>query len=106
MRPSFTGTGACLDNAQIESFFAMLKKELVYRTAFATRERARLAIFEFIEGYYNRWRLHSSLDYQHPRISKSRTWEGWRFRCSFLCPLNLYQFQSQPPRTQTSRAFA
>ena len=66
MRPSFTGTGACLDNAHIESFFATLKKKLVYRTSFATREEARLAVFEFIEGYYNRWRLHSSLGYQCP----------------------------------------
>lgn len=66
MRPSFTGTGACLDNAHIESFFATLKKELVYQTTFATREKARLAVFEFIEGYYNRWRLHSSLDYRSP----------------------------------------
>ncbi len=66
MRPSFTGTGACLDNAYIESFFATLKKELVYQTTFATREEARLAVFEFIEGYYNRWRLHSSLGYQSP----------------------------------------
>jgi putative transposase len=66
MRPSFTGTGACLDNAYIESFFATLKKELVYQSTFATREEARLAIFEFIEGYYNCWRLHSSLDYRSP----------------------------------------
>lgn len=66
MRPSFTGTGACLDNAHIESFFATLKKELVYQTTFTTREEARLAIFEFIEGYYNRRRLHSSLNYQSP----------------------------------------
>ncbi len=66
MRPSFTGTGACLDNAYTESFFATLKKELVYQITFATREEARLAVFEFIEGCYNRWRLHSSLGYQSP----------------------------------------
>lgn len=66
MHPSFTGTGACLDNAHIESFFATLKKELVYQTTFATREKARLAVFEFIEGYYNRWRQHSSLGYWCP----------------------------------------
>lgn len=66
MLPSFTGTGACLDNAYIESFFATLKKELVYQSNFATREEVRLAVFEFIEGYYNRWRLHSSLDYRSP----------------------------------------
>lgn len=72
MLPSFTGTGACLDNAHIESFFATLKKELVYQTTFATREEARLAIFEFIEGYYNRYRLHSSLGYQSPAAFEAR----------------------------------
>jgi putative transposase len=66
MKPSFTGTGACLDNAFIESFWATLKKELVYQTVFATREQARSAIFEFIEVFYNRYRLHSSLDYTSP----------------------------------------
>ena len=69
MRPSFTGTGACLNNAYngyIESFFATLKKELVYRTTFASRGKARLEVFEFIEVYYNRWRLHSSLGYESP----------------------------------------
>lgn len=72
MRPSFTGIGACLDNAYIESFFATLKKELVYQTTFTTREEARLAVFEFIEGYYNRWRLHSSLGYETPVGFESR----------------------------------
>lgn len=66
MLSSFTGIGACLDNAYIESFFATLKKELVYQSTFATREEARLAIFEFVEVYYNRWRLHSSLGYETP----------------------------------------
>jgi len=73
MQPSFTGTSTCLDNAHIESFFATLKKELVYQTTFATREEARLAVFEFVEGYskrrglpYNHWRLHSSLGYRSP----------------------------------------
>lgn len=66
MKPSFTGTGACLDNAFIESFWATLKKELVHQTTFATREEARAALFEFIEVFYNRYRLHSSLGYKSP----------------------------------------
>ena len=66
MQASFTGTGACLDNAIIESFWATLKKELVYQNQFKTRDEARLAIFEYIEVYYNRERLHSSLLYQTP----------------------------------------
>jgi putative transposase len=66
IRPSFTGTGACLDNAIIESFWATLKKELIYQYHFKTRDEARLAIFEYIEVFYNRERLHSSLLYQTP----------------------------------------
>ena len=66
MQASFTGTGACFDNAIIESFWATLKKELIYQTHFKTRDEARLAIFEYIEVFYNRERLHSSLLYQTP----------------------------------------
>lgn len=64
---SFTGTGACLDNAAIESFWATLKKELIYiKPIFKTRDEARAAIFQYIETYYNRARIHSSLDYRTP----------------------------------------
>ena len=66
MRPSFTGIGACLDNAYIESFFATLEKELVYQPSFTTREEARLAVSEFINMYYNSWQLHSSPGYRCP----------------------------------------
>jgi len=55
-----------LDNAYIESFFATLKKELVYQTSFENREAARSAVSEFILMYYNSWRLHSSLNYRCP----------------------------------------
>ena len=50
----------------IESFWASLKKELIYQCHFKTRAEARSAIFEYIEVYYNRERLHSSLLYQTP----------------------------------------
>ena len=49
-----------------ESFFAALKNELVYRTAFPTRENARRAVAEYIEVFYNRTRLHSGLGYRTP----------------------------------------
>ena len=66
-QPSFTAKGACLDNAEIESFWATLKKELIYlKPRFKTRDEARGAIFEYIETYYNRARIHSSLDYRSP----------------------------------------
>lgn len=73
IRASFTGTGACLDNAYIESFFATLKKELVYQTTFATRKQAASAIKDFILMYYNSWRLHSSLGYLCPNDFESGT---------------------------------
>jgi len=69
---SFTGKGACFDNAVIESFWATSKRELVHpRERFVTRDAARAAIFEFIEIYYNRERLHSSLGYQTPEVYES-----------------------------------
>ena len=56
----------CWDNAVAESFFATLKTELVYRSAWPTRGAVRGAIFEFIEVFYNRRRLHSALGYCSP----------------------------------------
>jgi len=69
MLPSFTAKGACLDNAAMESFWATLKKELVYcQKRFATRDEARQAVFEYIYVFYNRERLHSSLGYTSPEV--------------------------------------
>jgi transposase InsO family protein len=59
-------TGVCWDNAPAESFLATLKKELVHRRMFRTRAEARLAIRHWIESWYNRRRLHSSLGGQSP----------------------------------------
>jgi putative transposase len=56
----------CWDNAVAESFFSTLKQELVHRQTFPTRATARRAIFEFIEVFYNRCRLHSTLNYRTP----------------------------------------
>ena len=59
-------TRVCWDNSMAESFFAALKNELIYRTAFTTRQSARRAIVEYIEVFYNRIRLHSGLGYRPP----------------------------------------
>jgi putative transposase len=59
-------TGVCWDNAAAESFFAALKNEMYYRQSFATRARARFAVAEYIEVFYNRRRLHSTLGYRTP----------------------------------------
>ncbi len=58
--------GDCLDNAVKESFWATLKKEIVHGVRFETREQARQEIFDWIEVFYNRERLHSFLGYVSP----------------------------------------
>jgi len=63
---SMSGKGDCWDNAVMESFWATLKTELVNHEHYATREQARRSIFEYIEVFYNRKRLHSSLGYVSP----------------------------------------
>jgi transposase InsO family protein len=66
IRQSLSQPGQCWDNAVAESFFATLKTELVHLHAWPTRAHARNAIFEFIEVFYNRLRLHSALGYSSP----------------------------------------
>lgn len=63
---SMSRKGNCWDNAVAESFFKTFKSELVNHVDFQTRAAARLATFEYIEGWYNRRRKHSSLNYQTP----------------------------------------
>ncbi len=63
---SMSGRGDCYDNAMMESFWATLKTELVHQHHYATREQAKAAIFEYVEVFYNRKRLHSSLGYVSP----------------------------------------
>ena len=58
--------GDCWDNAPMESFFATLKKELIYHEDYQTRAEARRSIFEYIEVFYNRVRRHSALGYLSP----------------------------------------
>ena len=64
---SMSRKGDCWDNAVAESFFSTLKKELVHRDRYATRREAKSAVFEYIEVFYNRIRLHSTLGYKSPR---------------------------------------
>lgn len=63
---SMSGKGDCWDNAVMESFWGTLKTELVNHERYQTREQARASIFEYIEVFYNRQRLHSSLGYLSP----------------------------------------
>ncbi|MCX6153084.1 MAG: integrase core domain-containing protein [Candidatus Kapabacteria bacterium] len=66
IRQSMSSTGNCYDNATAESFFHTLKTELVYFEQYQSRKEAELSIFEYIEGFYNRNRKHSSLKYLSP----------------------------------------
>lgn len=63
---SMSRRGNCYDNATMESFWATLKLELVYRRTFDTRAQARTQLFDYIETFYNRQRSHSALDYHSP----------------------------------------
>jgi transposase InsO family protein len=65
---SMSGKGDCWDNAVMESFWATLKTELVHLEEYPTRQAARASIFEYIETFYNRKRLHSSLGYVSPEM--------------------------------------
>ena len=73
MRQSMSRRGDPWDNAPVESFFKTLKIELCGDRAFSTRSEARSAIFEYIEAFYNRERLHSSLGYQTPEEYEQKT---------------------------------
>jgi putative transposase len=66
VRTSLGRTGVCWDNAAAESFFAALKNEMYHRHTFPTRARARFAVADYIEVFYNRQRLHSTLGYRTP----------------------------------------
>ena len=66
VRPSMGSVGDAYDNAICESFFATLECELLERQRFASQAQARMAVFSFIEGFYNPVRLHSALGYRSP----------------------------------------
>ena len=66
VRTSVGRTGVCWDNAVAESFFSALKNEMFHHQRFPTRARARFAVADYIEVFYNRRRLHSALDYRTP----------------------------------------
>jgi putative transposase len=63
---SMSSKGNCYDNAPTESFFSTLKRELIYRERYRTRDEAKQSLFEYIEVFYNRQRRHSTLGYLSP----------------------------------------
>lgn len=66
LKQSMCGKGNCFDNAAMESFHSSLKKELVYPSSIADKKTTQLRIFDYIEGFYNKNRVHSSLNYVSP----------------------------------------
>lgn len=71
--PSMSRKGNCYDNALMESFWSTLKRGLIAQQVFATRAAARAAIFEWIEVFYNRVRLHSALGFKSPVDFETQT---------------------------------
>ncbi|WP_142347135.1 IS3 family transposase, partial [Bacillus thuringiensis] len=74
MQCSMSRKGNCYDNACIESFHGVLKKELIYQQQYTTRAQAQQDIWEYIEIFYNRKRIHSANDYLSP-TQKERMYE-------------------------------
>ncbi len=77
--------GNCYDNAQTESFFSKFKAELVENGIFESVEEAKSEVFSYIEGYYNRIRLHSSLGYKSPLEFEKQLENKIGSRESFVC---------------------
>jgi len=70
MVQSMSRRADCWDNAAMESFFKTLKVERIYQVRYDTRVQARLDIVDWIEGFYNRQRMHSSIGYRSPAESE------------------------------------
>jgi putative transposase len=66
IRCSMSGRGSCYDNAPVESFFSLLKRERIRRQTYRTRDEAKADVFDYIERFYNRRRSHAYLDYLTP----------------------------------------
>jgi putative transposase len=71
--PSMSGKGNCYDNAMVETVFKTIKSELIWRTSFVSRRQADNAIGQYIDGFYNPRRRHSSLGYKTPLRFEAET---------------------------------
>jgi putative transposase len=87
IQASMNGAGTWYDNAPMESFFATLKSEMVHHRLYHSRDEARPDVFYYIEGFYNRRRLHSSLDYMSPEAYE-QLYHKRHNRCLTPCPQN------------------
>ena len=77
MLASMSAAGNCYDNASMESFFSTLKTELIHRQPWLTPAEVNGALFDYVETFYNRRRLHSALNYQSPaEFEEQRPWKN------------------------------
>jgi putative transposase len=83
--PSMGSVGDAYDNAMVESFFASLERELLSRRSFKSQAEARMAVFEWIEGWYNPHRRHSGLGYRSP-VNYERAQERSISATQSFCP--------------------
>jgi putative transposase len=95
VRPSMGSVGDCYDNAMCESFFATLECELLDRVRFIDRAEAELAVFDFIEGFYNTRRRHSALGYLAPAVFEQRN--------DPIASSGISEPSTPPPRSSPSR---
>ena len=77
--------GNCYDNAQAESFFSRFKAELIENGVFESVADAKSEVFSYIEGYYNRIRLHSGIGYRSPLEFEKQLENKQRSKESFVC---------------------
>ena len=92
VRPSMGSVGDCYDNALCESFFASLECELLDRRSFQTHAEARMAVFQYIEGWYNTHRRHSSIGYYAPIAFERR----YTSSIQHVEPLTVHQIGATP----------
>ncbi len=71
-KASMSGKGNCYDNAVVETFFKTIKAELLWQRTWETRRTAEMAIFEYINGFYNPRRRHSALGWKSPLAFKAK----------------------------------
>ena len=102
VRPSMGSVGDCYDNALCESFFASLECELLDRRSFQTHAEARMAVFQYIEGWYNTHRRHSSIGYYAPIAFERR----YTSSIQHVEPLTVHQIGATPElRSNWARSF-
>ena len=102
VRPSMGSVGDAYDNAMAESFFATLECELLDRRRFKTQAEARMAVFAFIEGFYNQRRRHSSLGYLSPAAFEQRAIDpGAHNPAAVLAPVKKRPGNDEPSRTDS-----